>query len=168
MVVSNAGPLIWLSRIGKFEILRELFTQVWIAPEVYAEVVERAAGYPSATNVIRACTEGWMKVVNVVDTQRTDLLCAELHAGEAQSIILALERNVKILLVDDLKARNFAVAAGLHVIGTAGILLQAYFEGKTIDVPTLLDQMRQDGFRLSEKVYQDILSRIAAQNNLCG
>ena len=168
MVVSNAGPLIWLSRIGKFEILRELFTQVWIAPEVYAEVVERAAGYPSATNVVKACAEGWFKVVNIEDTQRIDLLCAELHAGEAQSIVLALERGVKILLVDDLKARNFAVAAGLHVIGTAGILLQAYFEGEAIDVPALLNQMRQDGFRLSEKVYQDILSRIATRNDSCG
>lgn len=108
MVVSNAGPLIWLSWAGQFDLLPILFGKVVIAPAVYAEVVERAAGYPNEANVRAACQAGWMEVVSVVDAGKVTLLLAELHVGEAETLVLAQEQNADAVLVDDLKARNLA------------------------------------------------------------
>jgi predicted nucleic acid-binding protein len=40
IVVCNSTPLIALSRIGKLELLREYFSEVYIPCEVYDEVVK--------------------------------------------------------------------------------------------------------------------------------
>jgi hypothetical protein len=159
MVVSNAGPLIWLSWAGQFDLLPTLFGRVIIAPAVYAEVVERATGYPNETNVRAACNAGWMEVVSMTDASKVAPLLAELHQGEAATLVLAQEQNADAVLVDDLQTRNFATAMGLRIIGTAGVLLLAREKGLEVDVKAALDSIRGRGFRLSEKVYQDILRR---------
>jgi hypothetical protein len=160
MVACNAGPIIWLSKVGHFDLLKELFGTVAIAPEVYAETVDRAAGYPNATNVVAAVAAGWMPVIAPTDSSRVAALQAQLHAGEAETLVMAQEHNMEAVLVDDLQARNFATAMGLKVMGTAGILLLAHQKGLQVDVKGALDSMRQWGFRLSERVYQDIVSRL--------
>ena len=40
MIVSNASPLIYLGKIGKIELLRELFSHVFIPFKVYSEIME--------------------------------------------------------------------------------------------------------------------------------
>lgn len=160
MVVSNSGPIIWLSRINQFQLLRQLFYEVAIPEEVRVEVVDNAKGYPNAPNVIRACDEGWMKIIEVEDTQKVALLSTELHRAESAAIVLAQELGAQALLADELKARNIASESGLQVIGSVGILLMAHEQGIQIAFKALLDQMRQDGFHLSERVYQEILSKI--------
>ena len=69
MVVSNSGPIIWLSRISRFQLLRQFFHEVVIPEEVRVEVIDQAGGYPNALNVISACEAGWMKVIEVQDTR---------------------------------------------------------------------------------------------------
>lgn len=67
MVACDAGPLIYLSQVGQFNLLRELFGAVAIAPAVKVETVDRATGYPSAGAVSDALAAGWMKVVAAND-----------------------------------------------------------------------------------------------------
>jgi uncharacterized protein len=122
-VACNASPLIWLSHTGHLTLLHELFEVVFIPPEVRAETVERARGYPNAETVRAACEAGWMVVVAPNDVDRVAVLRAQLHAGEAETLVMADEQGVDAVLVDDLRARNFAMVMGLRVIGTAGILL---------------------------------------------
>ena len=62
-VACNASPLIWLSHTGHFTLLQDLFEVVFIAPEVRAETVERAMGYPNTETVRAGCEAGWMVVV---------------------------------------------------------------------------------------------------------
>jgi len=38
-VVSNSGPLINLAKVGRFALLQNLFQNITIPPEVFAEVV---------------------------------------------------------------------------------------------------------------------------------
>ncbi len=163
-VASNASPLIWLSHTGHFALLPDVFEVVLIPPEVQAETVERAAGYPKAETVRVACETGWMVVVPPNDTGRVTMLRAQLHAGEAEMLVMADEQRVDAVLVDDLRARNFASAMGLRVIGTAGILLLAYERGISVDVKAALDAMRSRGFRLAESVYQAIVERLGSED----
>jgi hypothetical protein len=107
-----------------------------------------------------------MTVVTPTDTGKVAALKAQLHAGEAETLVMGQEQSVDAVLVDDLQARNFATAMGLKVIGTAGILLLAHHKGIQLDVKAALDQMRSLGFRLKEHVYQDILKRVGQGTTL--
>ena len=163
-VACNSSPLIWLSQTGHFTLLNELFETVLIPPEVQAETVARAVGYPNAEAVRAACAAGWMVVIAPHDTDRVTMLRAQLHAGEAELLVMADEQGVEAVLVDDLRARNFATAMGLRVIGTAGILLLAHAQGLSVDVKSTLDDMRDRGFRLADSVYEAILQRIGNED----
>jgi uncharacterized protein len=122
-VASNSSPIIWLSQTGHFDLLREVFGTILITPEVWAETVDRAAGYPNATNVMVATAAQWLQVMTPTDMEKIAVLRAQLRAGEAETLVMAGEQRVDAVLVDDLRARHFATAMGLRVIGTAGVLL---------------------------------------------
>jgi uncharacterized protein len=159
-VASNSSPLIWLSQTGHFDLLREVLGTILIAPAVWAETVDRAAGYPNATNVMARAAE-WLQVITPTNLEKIAVLRAQLHAGEAETLVMAGEQRVDAVLVDDLQARHFATAMGLRVIGKAVVLLLPHARGITVDVKATLDHMRRLGFRLREQVYQDILKRLA-------
>ncbi len=91
-VACNASPLIWLSHSGHFALLQDLFEVVYIPPEVRVETVKRAVGYPSAQTVRVACEAGWMVVVPPANTDRVTLLRSQLHAGEAEMLVMADEQ----------------------------------------------------------------------------
>ncbi|MGD1712441.1 hypothetical protein [Hydrocoleum sp. CS-953] len=59
------------------------------------------------------------KVNEILNSQRN------IHRGEAEAIILALELNADILLMDERKGRALAVSYNLKVIGLLGVLLEA-------------------------------------------
>lgn len=160
MIACNSSLIIWVSQVGHFDLLRDVFGMVAIAPAVYAETVDRAVGYSNGANVRAAVAAGWMTVITPTDTSKLVILKAQLHTGEAETIVIAEEHKMDAVLVDDLQARNFATAMGLKIIGTAGILLLASEKGVRIDVKVALDAIRSLGFRLNEQVYQDILKRV--------
>ena len=54
IVVSNASPLISLSRIGQLELLPQLVQTVSVAEEVFQEVTVAGAGKPAAGTVAQA------------------------------------------------------------------------------------------------------------------
>lgn len=58
-VVSNASPLINLARIGKLDLLRQLYGELFIPEAVWQEVVTDGVGQPGAVDVKVAT---WIKV----------------------------------------------------------------------------------------------------------
>ena len=121
--VSNAGPLIHLSKIGLLHLLREIFGEIVIPKEAWVEVVEKGLerGDPDALIVKEA---GWLKVEE--DPEGADELAerAGMHRGEACAILLARSAGVPILL-DDAGARRFAEGLGLTVVGSLGVVVRA-------------------------------------------
>ncbi len=61
VVVANSTPLIALSKIGLFDLLREYFGEVIITGEVYAEVVTRGGNLFGAREV---STSEWIKIID--------------------------------------------------------------------------------------------------------
>jgi len=49
----------------------------------------------------------------------------ELDPGEAEAIVLAIERQADLLLVDERRVRRSATAAGLTVTGLLGVVAKA-------------------------------------------
>ena len=125
-VVSNAGPLIHLSRIGALWLLKELFGIVYIPKRVYEEavIIGIKKGYRDAYVIKRSIDEGWIKVENVKEIEEI----SGLHEGEIEAINLALKMNA-ILLSDDSSAREFGRIMGLKVHGSFWVIIESYRRG---------------------------------------
>ena len=69
--VSNTSPLIWLAKIGRLNLLKELFGEVFVSEESYQEAVEKGleAGFSDAIVIKDACEQGWIKVVSLDEKQ---------------------------------------------------------------------------------------------------
>ncbi len=151
---SNSTPLIALSKIGKIELLREYFGQIYIPKAVYEEVVVNGGILYGAEEVAKA---DWIIVENVENTLAVESLSMYLDAGESEAIVLAKEKDC-LLIIDDGDGRKVARNMNITITGTVGILLKAGKDGK-IDLRDSLDELNACGFRLSEKVRDFVLSK---------
>ena len=61
------------------------------------------------------------------------------------------------LLVDERAARRVAMARNLPLIGTMGILLLGKRKGYLESVKNVLDEMQQQGTRISARLYEQVL-----------
>ncbi len=132
IVVSNATPLITLAKVGHFELLRKLFTEITISREVWDEVVVKGAGRAGALETANA---SWIHVSRI--TGPTPLLLqrySNLGSGEVSTIILAKELSAGLALIDDRKARALATSQGLRLGGSISVLESAYLQSQVDDL----------------------------------
>jgi len=87
------------------------------------------------------------------------LLQESLGAGESEAIVLAQELHAKYVLIDDALARRKAEHIGLRLTGTLGVLLMAKDAGLISAVKPIFGELRQTDFRMSDRVYQGVLSK---------
>lgn len=155
IVVSNTSPIINLAAIDKLDLLKKLYGKVIIPGAVYHEIAVAGQGQPGDHEVR---TFEWIEVIDIKDTTLLTALKTELHAGEAEAIVLAIEQNSDLLLIDERRARDIASKFGLRCIGLLGILVQAKQESFIPKVKPLMDSlMSRAGFWISNKLYQYIL-----------
>ena len=86
------------------------------------------------------------------------LLRAQLDAGEAAVIQTALDEGIATVILDERKARRIALAMGLSVTGTLGILAQAKLSGHLPSVRDAIQTLQQRGIWLDETVVAKVLS----------
>ena len=154
MIVSNSTVLIYLAKIGKLNLLKELFGEVLIPAEVFNEVVIRGKEHqhPNAFIVESAVEGGWIHIKDIdVFGELEDF---GIDPGEAQAISLAKSLEVPILL-DQTHARNAAKALGLKPRGTIFVLLAALRKKllKSENYQDSLEDLVKSGFRMSDEVY---------------
>jgi hypothetical protein len=153
-VVSNASPLINLARIGKLDLLHDLYGELTIPEAVWREVVVEGAGQPGADEV-RGAT--WIKRHAVANRQLVRALQQELDAGEAEAIVLASEMEAELLLMDERLRRETARHLGLRYTGLIGVLAEAKRKGLIGAVKLHLDALRDAaGFRVSDVLYTGV------------
>ena len=157
LAVSNSSPLIHLSMIGRTSLLRH-FSSVCIPPAVWREVVELGGGRPGATEIRDARESGWLQVIEPSNMALVHLLEQDLHAGEAESIALALEVRPDVLLLDETEGRRVAGLYSLPVTGIIGLLIQAKCDGKISSLAEEMDRLREEGnFWIQEALYRRVL-----------
>ena len=155
IVVSDTTPLSELAKIGRLDLLREVYGRVIIPQEVFDEVTTGA--HPATVAVPAA---NWIEVRAVTDSRQVLALhtTTSLGLGECAAMILAEELNASRLLIDDLAARREAQSRNLPVIGTVAVVLLAKKLGIVSAVKDLLDELIAHGARISPKLYRDALS----------
>jgi predicted nucleic acid-binding protein len=156
IVVSNATPLISLSLINQLGLLKALYGQVYIPPAVCEEVVTKGKGRPGAQEVAQA---DWIVVREVPEVARGTVQPrpAALHAGEVETMELALWLQAELVILDERLARKIAKTQGLNIVGTVGILKHARDRGLLADLKGVLDALRRNGIRISDKLYREVL-----------
>ena len=159
-IVANAGPLISLAAIGRLNLLQLQFELILIPQAVYEEVVVHGEGEPGSQEVKEAA---WIRTAQVHDHLAVHLLRETLDAGESEAIVLAQELKAKYVLLDDGLARRKARLIGLRMTGTLGIILMAKDAGLIPEVKPILDELKQTDFRMSDRVYQEVLLKAGEQ-----
>ncbi len=165
MTVADAVPLIALARIHRLELLRDLYEHVLIGSVVKAETIDSggAARLLGVEQLEAAVDAGWLSVATATDAEN-DLAQrlsrrSRLHRSEAESVALARVREFP-LVADDKEARSLAKTLGVPLIGTAGVLLQAYLR-RSYGLDSLEKALRDLGetLWLSPSVVTEILRR---------
>lgn len=84
-VLSDSSPLITLSKIGRLDLLPQLYETVTITPEVYAEVVVGGAGLAGSSQI---STAKWILAVAVLDgTAEESAVVPALRESMAKGVL---------------------------------------------------------------------------------
>ncbi|MBI5480591.1 MAG: DUF3368 domain-containing protein [Deltaproteobacteria bacterium] len=137
-LVVNSGPLIALARADALEVAAQLQLDFVCPPQVRAELdAGEARGHP-------AVRPGWLAVVPLAHPL-DPVAAATLDLGEAAVIQLAREQSISRVCIDDWKARRAAVAVGLRVTGSLGLLARAKSLGVIPEVRPVIDRLLAGG-----------------------
>jgi predicted nucleic acid-binding protein len=149
-IVCNSGPLIALGILDKLNILKSLFDEVLVPEAVQKEIAQGGLKLSGVENFQRA---DW---IHILRPKRNDaLLTALLDAGEAAVIDLAREQDVRLVLIDERKARKVARDIyGLQPIGTVRVLVEAKRKNLLTEIASSLKALRQEGYWIHDDIVQ--------------
>ncbi len=158
-VVSDSSPLVYLTRLGEFELLHRLYESVLVPEAVWREVAVDGRGLPESDSLRAAIETGWIKVERPSGSwDEAGLPRGHLGPGEIEAMLLARERGLP-LIVDETEGREAARRLGLQTTGTLGVLVRAKEHGLIANVRPYVDRLRAEtNFRISRAVYDHILS----------
>lgn len=151
-VVLNNTPLVALWAIGRLDLLRGLFGEVLIPQAVEVEflAIDRSLRE-------RALADApWVQSAVLAHPRRA-LAYAGLDRGEAEVLALAEEREARLVVIDERKARRYAERLGLPLTGTLGVLLSAKEAGLIESVALWTDRIREAGLYLRTDLVRRLL-----------
>jgi predicted nucleic acid-binding protein len=155
--IVNASPIIFLTRLGPMDLLREPGVSVLVTDAVLNELARLGVEDPAVTAVR---STPWIQVV--ATPKIPDFLRAwKLGAGETAVLALALAeiRPDKEVVLDDWKARRRAEGLDIPVMGTLSCLLIAKNLGRIDTVRPLLERLRQSGMYLSDELIERVTKK---------
>jgi predicted nucleic acid-binding protein len=158
LVASDTSPISNLAIIGRLDLLRTQFGEIWIPSAVQSELEHLS--HPLARKEIHQSQhDGWIKPKPLRDDKVARLLAADLDRGEAEAIALALELPADLILLDERDGRSAAERAGLQVTGVLGVLLRAKKQGQIVLVKPEIEKLRaQARFFLSAPLTEKALA----------
>ena len=142
-IISNTSCLIVLDNINMLEMLKKLYGQIMITEEVLYEF-----GKP---------VPSWIQVYKVQDRKCLKILNSIVDLGEASTIAFCTEQENSTMILDDLKARKLAKKLDLPFTGTVGVLLKVKEKGIVTSMETILESLKNQGFRISKDIEQKLL-----------
>ena len=155
IIVSDTSIITNLIQVGRLTLLRHLFGEIVIPTQVFEELSK-----VSGQSEIIENTE-WIEIKAITNKKKFGKLIRLLDPGEAEAIVLALELKADALLIDEKKGRKVAQEYGIIITGLLGILIEAKEEKVISEVKPILNKLIFEvGFRISPKLYQQILEKV--------
>ena len=161
IVVADTTPIITLMKLQRLDLLEKLFDTVLVPNAVFEELVSNS-NYLIEAQMVFECP--FLKRLEVSDRQSIKILrkVVGLDAGESEAIALAEEKHANLLIIDERKGRRVAKQMELKIIGTIGILLQAY-DCKILSQEEILSCskiLRNSRIRISDSLFELILDHV--------
>lgn len=156
-VISNTTPIICLLKIGKLDLLRELYGKILIPRAVYLEI-EAGKEKDYYTDVSKL---DWIEIMPI-QSSSARLYLFDLDDGEAETIILAQEQTADVAIIDEKLGRRYATRINIPVTGTIGILLKAKECGLITAVAPFLRELRDKSSWINDNLFEKAL-RLAGE-----
>jgi predicted nucleic acid-binding protein len=141
--IADTSCLIVLAKTNALGLLHQLYAEVIITEDVYAEFGDTLPE--------------WIEVRPVVNKKYQQLLELNLDKGESSAIALAMETKDTLLIIDDLKARKEAKRLGFSVTGTLGVLYAAKQQELIPALKPYIDALQSVGFRIAAGIVKELL-----------
>lgn len=148
MIIGDSSALIALSVIDKLELLEKLYTELYVPQAVYDEVTE--VSKPESDKLKRFLQSR----VKRVDLSITKL---GLGIGELEAITLYKMLDADVLLIDDNRAKKYAVLNGVRVVGSLGVLIKAKEKGYINRVKPFLEEIMKSEVYISDRLMAKVL-----------
>jgi len=158
LIVSNTSPLNYLILIGAVEVLPALHGRVVIPIAVSEEL--RAPASPGLVRNWMEHPPSWLEIRR--PKSLPDKRLAHFGRGERDAILLAQELHAT-LLIDEARAFQEAQVRSIPVLRTLGILDRAAEQG-LIDLPQVVERLRQTNFRVRPEILDQLLAQHASRS----
>jgi uncharacterized protein len=154
VVVSDTSPLRALNFLGKIELLEQLFGFLFLPPAVAEELKHPRPRFQPLDPGLYP----FLHVSPPKNLARVREFQDLIDAGEAEAIVLAIEKNADFVLMDELAGRSIVQDLKMTPVGTVGILLRAK-ELKLIDsIAPLINKLQTElGFYIAESLRAEFL-----------
>jgi predicted nucleic acid-binding protein len=137
-------------------LLKVADEQLVIPATVMNEIAARGPSDPT----MRAISEtSWL---SVVDTPAVPEMIQAWDLGKGESSVLTwgyVHPGTEVI-IDDLAGRRCAAALGIPVRGTLGLVLIARKRGTIAKARPIIDQLRQSGMYLSDRLINEVLTLV--------
>lgn len=152
----NASPLILLTKVGKLSLLQLVSEEIVVPATVVTEIQQ----YGEMDVTVQAISQtAWLIVVETPPVPEIIQAC-NLDPGESAVLTWAYFNPGTEVILDDLAARRCAAALGIPVRGTLGLVLKAKQQGSIPAARPVLEQLRQSGLYLSDRVMNQALALV--------
>lgn len=152
-IVINTSPWIALSLCKQTSVLNLLYNEVYMPVTVKNEIL---AGGSEGIGIKELKESDWLIIEKVKDFKKVNLLY-ELEKGEAEVIVLAIEKSIKHVLIDERIARLQAKVLNIDIIGTLGLLLKAKRKNLIKKIKPLINSIVEGGYWIKEDIIKEIL-----------
>ena len=154
--VVNASPLIFLSRAGLVDLLKQAGSTIVVPSAVAGEIQQRGVNDPTAQALVN---NKWLVILDVPSIPLI-IQSWDLGAGESSVLTHAYNNGGMMAVIDDLCARRCAVTLNIPVIGTLGLVLIAKKRGVIPLARPVMDKLRQTGMYLSNAIMNQALALV--------
>ncbi len=155
IVISDTTAISNLIQINELELLKKLYKRILIPSAVFDELMILENSEPRIKAILH---KDWIEIQTVKSSFLLTEIELSLDKGEAEAIALAIEIKADLLMIDEKEGRKVAEEKGVPIIGTMGVLLNAKQLGLISSVQEKMDELRQIGFWISDRFYNQVIS----------
>lgn len=154
--IVNASPLILLTKVGRIDLLNAEGVDVVVPMPVLQEVSSLDPSDP----VVRAIHDAGWSVVMPLAPVPASVSPWKLDSGEKSVLTVALQNPGCEVVIDDLAGRRCAVAHGIPLLGTVGVVILAKRIGKIVEARAVIEELRGVGLYVKDEVIAGALSQV--------
>ena len=156
-VIVNSTPLIALCHVNQLVVLKQLYGEIIIPKAVYDEISVKEDSICKKT--VDESLD-WIHVQEIQNHVAKAMFKSQLHEGEVEVMILAMEQQADVVIIDDQNAKKYAKYLKLPVTGTLGVLMKAKQNGYIFELKPILDRMIQNGIYIKESLVEICLKQV--------